>query len=190
MTARPYRMRKRADDVATTRQRIIEATVRLHGIVGPAGTTVAGIAEEAEVTRLTVYRHFPDDETLFSACSAHWFSQQRRPEPDHWREIADPAERLRTGLADLYRFYRDGQPMLRLIHRDRAGLPAVHRQRLDDTDARHREVLLEPFPSGDHRLCALIGHAVSFWTWYSLCVDQHLSNDDAVDAMVGLITRD
>lgn len=62
-------MRKRADDVAETRQRIVAAAVRLHGTVGPAATTVSALAEEAGVTRLTVYRHFPDDRALFAACS-------------------------------------------------------------------------------------------------------------------------
>ena len=49
-------MRKRADDIAETRQRIVEAAVRLHGTIGPAATTISGLAEEAGVTRLTVYR--------------------------------------------------------------------------------------------------------------------------------------
>src|SRR5215204_1310550 len=35
-------------------------------------TTVAAIAETAGVTRLTVYRHFPDTNSLFDACTAHW----------------------------------------------------------------------------------------------------------------------
>ena len=58
--ARPYRMRRRAETTDDTRRRIVEATVALHGTVGPAATTVLGIAERAGVTRATVYRHFPD----------------------------------------------------------------------------------------------------------------------------------
>ena len=54
-------MRKRAEQVDQTHQRIVEAAVHLHGTVGPAATTIAGIAEQAGVTRLTVYRHFPDE---------------------------------------------------------------------------------------------------------------------------------
>ena len=54
-------MRARQEAVDETRLRITEATMRLHETVGPAATTVSAIAEEAGVTRLTVYRHFPDD---------------------------------------------------------------------------------------------------------------------------------
>ena len=64
-------MQKRAEQMDETRQRIIESTVHLHGTLGPAHTTIAGIAREAGVTRLTVYRHFPDDEAIFEACSAY-----------------------------------------------------------------------------------------------------------------------
>ena len=53
----------------------------LHGSVGPAGTTIAGIADRARVTRVTVYRHFADEEAMFRACSAHWQSQQQLPNP-------------------------------------------------------------------------------------------------------------
>ena len=76
-------MRKRADDVAATRQRIVEAAVRLHGTIGPAATTISALAEEAGVTRLTVYRHFPDDLALFTACSAHWAAGQICPTRRH-----------------------------------------------------------------------------------------------------------
>ena len=58
-------MRRRAEQVDQTRQRIVEATVALHGSVGLAATTIAAIAERAGVTRLTVYRHFPDEAALF-----------------------------------------------------------------------------------------------------------------------------
>jgi AcrR family transcriptional regulator len=123
-------MSKRAEDVEATRRRIVDAAVQLHGTVGPAGTTIAGIAAEAGVTRLTVYRHVADDESLFAACTAHWFAQQVPPDPEAWSKVADPEGRLRAALTDLYRFYRDGQDMLTLSHRDRAALPASQRERL------------------------------------------------------------
>lgn len=163
--------------------------MRLHGTLGPAATTVAGIAAEAGVTRVTVYRHFPDDDALFAACSAHWRSQQTPPDPDAWALTSEPDERLRLGLADIYRFYRDGAEMLTRVHRDKAVLPADIRRGLDGQQRRFREVLLEPFgEAGAARpLRAVVGHAVSFWTWRSLCVEHRLSNEDAVEAMTALV---
>ena len=67
---RRYRKRLRAEQEQQTRQAITEAAVKLHGTLGPARTTVSAIAEEAGVQRATVYRHFPDEPSLFQACSA------------------------------------------------------------------------------------------------------------------------
>ncbi|HLQ56258.1 MAG TPA: helix-turn-helix domain-containing protein [Streptosporangiaceae bacterium] len=187
--ARSYRMGKRAEDVAATRRRIVEAAVHLHGTVGPAATTVSALADQAGVTRLTVYRHFPDDLALFAACSAHWASGQVMPDPQAWRRIADPEQRLRAGLSDLYRFYRAAEPMLTNVRRDRAAVPSELRERTDATDASYRDILLQAFAVRGprrRRLRAVLGHAVSFWTWRSLCLDQHLSDPEAVNAMATL----
>lgn len=182
-------MRRRADHVTRTRERIIEATVQLHGSIGLAATTVAGIAHQAGVTRLTVYRHFPDVESLYAACSAHWAAQQVGPDPVAWAQIPDPDKRLRVGLSDLYRFYRAGAAMLTNVNRDRDVLPAALRQRNENTDARMRDTLLEPFDvrgARRRRLRAILGHAVSFSTWHSLCQEQGLSDHEAVEAMAAL----
>ena len=183
-------MRRRAEQVDQTRQRIVEATVELHGSVGPASTTIAAIAEAAGVTRLTVYRHFPDDAALFAACSAHWISRQQLPDPGAWSQIGDPAARLRAGLADLYRFFRASAGMLTRIYRDFAALPEGHQQALRDQDTLFRGILTAPFGgSHDHhrRLRAVIGHAISFWTWHSLCLDHGLTDTEAVDVMTGMV---
>ena len=47
-------MRKRAEHIDQTHQRIVEAAVHLHGTVGPAAPPQAGIAEQAGVTPQTV----------------------------------------------------------------------------------------------------------------------------------------
>jgi AcrR family transcriptional regulator len=183
-------MRKRAEDIAATRQRIVEAAVRLHGTVGPAATTISALAEEAGVTRLTVYRHFPDDLALFTACSAHWASGQVMPDPQAWGRIDEPDRRLRDGLSDIYRFYRAAEPMLTNVRRDRDVVPKELRDRTEATDARYCDVLLQPFGargSRRRRLRAILGHAVSFWTWRSLCIDQRLSDREAVQAMCTLV---
>ena len=182
-------MGRRADQVDETRRRIVEATVALHERIGLAATTVAAVAEEAGVTRLTVYRHFPEDADLFAACSAHWLASQRLPDPEAWARVGDPVERVRVGLADLYRHYRDGQAMLRHVRAELRVLPDELRGRIEGADQAYGAVLLGGFRPADRRprLRAALGHAVSFWTWQSLCVDQGLSNSVAVDLMTGFV---
>jgi len=181
-------MRKRAENVDETRQRIVDATVALHGTVGPAATTIAGIAEAAGVTRLTVYRHFPDETALVTACSALWRSRQELPDPEAWQRIEDSTERLRAGLADLYRYYRAGDSMLVWVYRDKDTFPDPIRQRIEAENAHFRDVLMEGLAMADRRrLCALVGHAVSFATWRSLCIEHDLTDSEAVDAMTALV---
>jgi len=183
-------MRRRAEQVDQTRQRIVEATVELHGSVGPASTTIAAIADRAGVTRLTVYRHFPDEDALFGACSAHWIARQQLPDAGTWSGIGDPVARLRAGLADLYRFFRAGADMLTHIYRDFAALPEEHQQALRNQDTLFGDVLAAPFGRAgdeDRRLRAVVGHAISFWTWRSLCLDHGLTDAEAADAMTGMV---
>src|ERR671933_967005 len=94
-TRRRYEKRARAAQEQATRMRIIDAAIDLHGTVGPARTTISAIAERAGVRRATVYRHFPDDDALFDACSAHWAAANPPPDRGRWAAIADDDERLR-----------------------------------------------------------------------------------------------
>lgn len=183
-------MGKRADDVAQTRQRIVEAAVRLHGTIGPAATTVSALAEEAEVTRLTVYRHFPDDLELFSACSQHWAATQTFPNPEAWKSIDDDRDRLQAGLRDIYRFYRSAESMLTNVRRDRAALPEEIRERTDATEQQYCDTLLSGFSVKGRRrklANAAISHATSYWTWHSLCVTNEMKNEDAADLMAAFV---
>ncbi|HEV2362441.1 MAG TPA: TetR/AcrR family transcriptional regulator [Acidimicrobiales bacterium] len=185
--ARPYRMTRRAGQVDDTRQRIVEATVHIHETLGPARTTISGIAEAAGVTRLTVYRHFPDDEALYEACSSHWQSAQVLPNLAAWAEIADSGARLTAGLTDLYRFYSDGRAMLASIFGAAEHLPAGQRRRLHERQTAIVGVLLSPFPKPGAQLRAVIGHAAGFSTWHSLCIEEDLSNAQAVTVMSTLV---
>src|SRR6476620_7835803 len=106
---RQYRKRARAEQEEATRLRITESAVELHGTLGPARTSMSAVAEHAGVPRSTLYRHFPDEETLFAACSAHWAMQHTPPDPGAWAAIGAPDERLRRALDELYAFYEGAE---------------------------------------------------------------------------------
>jgi hypothetical protein len=141
------------------------------------------------VTRLTVCRHFPTT----PRCSPHAPRTGSPGSSSPTRRlvrIGDPALRLRGGLADLYRFYRADADMLTCLYRDLAALPEEYQQALRDQETLFGDVLTAPFGSADdehRRLRAVIGHAISFWTWHFLCLDQHLTDTVAVNAMTGMI---
>jgi AcrR family transcriptional regulator len=182
-------MVKRAHRVDETRQRIVAATVDLHGTIGPANTTISAIAKAAGVTRATVYQHFPDLDALFAACTAHWGDRQHMPDLAGWQEITGPQERMGAALTDLYRFYHEAEPMLTLTTRDREALPDFVRERNKQTAQSQLDVLVSAWPPSQRsrKRRALLGHAIAFATWRSLCVDQGLPQRDAVAAMTRLV---
>src|SRR2546428_7690495 len=108
--ARPYELRARAARMEETRRRIVEATASLHEDVGPARTTVAAIAERAGVSRQTVYTQFPDDLSLFAACSARFRELHPLPVLD---EIT-----LEAALTRLYGHYAENAQTLGHVERD------------------------------------------------------------------------
>jgi AcrR family transcriptional regulator len=191
---RRYRKRRRAAQEDETRQRITEATVDLHGTVGPARTTVSAVAERAGVQRATVYRHFPDDQALFDACSSHWIAAHPLPELEGWAAIEGTDERLRTALAQLYAWFEHGEQMLEKTTRDAATVPALQPSMAAFTQwfETATEILLKGRPERGakrRRVKAAIGHALAFSTWRSLVREQGLPQADAVELIAGLAER-
>jgi AcrR family transcriptional regulator len=115
---RPYRLGKRADRQQETRRRIVEAAVDLHSSLGPARTTVAQIAERAGVQRHTYYAHFPDERSLFLACSGLALERDPLPDVTAWRSLPPGRERLRKGLAELYGWFERNAEQSACVLRD------------------------------------------------------------------------
>src|SRR5579884_232198 len=171
---RKYELKKRAERLEETRRRITDATIDLHRTVGPAATRISEVARRAGVQRVTVYSHFPDDASLFAACSAHWRSLHPAPDPSAWATIAEPHERVLIVLRDLYGWYRETEPMTANVLRDMESLPALRRV-IDEGLGSYldavRSLLAEPFRARGRRrarIAAAIDAATSFHLWRAL----------------------
>lgn len=184
---RTYTLKRRAEQQAETRQRIVEAAVDLHGSVGPALTTISMIAERAGVQRHTVYAHFPDERSLYMACSG--LAQERDPPPEAgaWRGIEDRHERLRVGLAALYGWYDRNAELIACVMRD-----SEHHQltreiaalRFGPYMAACQEVLGAKLGTKQRAVLRL---ALSFFTWRTLVREGGLKQGAAVGAMIQAI---
>jgi AcrR family transcriptional regulator len=188
---RTYELKQRARRQEETRQRIVDATVALHGSVGPAHTTISAIAQRAGVQRLTVYRHFPDERALFRACRDDWVADNPAPDVSAWAAIDDPAQRLSTALGELYAYFRATEPMTANVLRDlpeSAALREAAAPFLQYWDA-VRIALEQGWNLQGRRrarLRAVIGHAIEFDTWRSLARTQGLDDGEAAALMVRL----
>lgn len=185
---RRYRMRRRAEQVDETRQRITEAAVRLHTSVGPANTTISGVAEEAGVTRLTVYRHFDDLDALFVACMGHWSMLNPGPDVVTWRSIEPLVARARRAFSDLYAWYAGRQEELYPIYRDQEAMPASAQAAMTAQTDMLAAAIAAPDGQGGPVQAAVARHLVDFWTWRSLVVGRGLEVEEAAEAAVAMLS--
>jgi AcrR family transcriptional regulator len=188
-SGRTYRLQARAASVDRTRERITRAAVELHGTIGPAATTMSAVAELAGVTRATLYRHFPNEVALFTACSTDWLAANPRPDAAAWATIADPVRRLGVALGELYAYYRSTERMRTNLLRDIAAIPETFRPGIVAFPLATVQVLEAgwPGPSGVRIRRAAIGHAIGFETWRSLA-GQGLTDEEAAKLMVQFVT--
>ncbi len=191
--SRKYELKARAEAKDRTRERIAKEAAGLHQEVGPAGTTVAEIARRAGVSRLTVYKHFPDNSSLYPACSAHYVSEH--PLPDFAAAMApeDPAERVGSLLRSVYGdWYREWRPMIRNLQRDRGLDPALDEFMRNNSDASLAGLadgLTAGFGlSGNRaaRVRSLIRVALDFWTWERL-TSEGMDDSSAAELMTDAI---
>ena len=195
---RPYRKKRRAELENDTRRRITESAVELHRTLGPSLTSLSAVAEHAGVRRSTLYRHFPDEATLFAACTAHWMASNPVPDLERWATIDDPDERLRVALHELYAYYQRTKGMMDNILRDEETMPIVKRMFegfRDYLDAARETLMHSRRVRGraHQRVLAATGHALAFATWRSLVREQGLDDSQATDLMcrlVGAASRD
>ena len=181
---RTYTLKQRAAGQAQTRQRIVQAAIELHGSIGPAKTTVSMIAERAGVQRHTYYAHFPDERSLFLACSGLALERDPLPDAAPWRTIESRPERLRVGLRAIYDWYQRNASLAACVLRD----AEMHELTMEIAQLRfgppmeaYRKVL---GPGLNPRQRAVLHLALDFATWRSLVQQSGLRQADAVSVMV------
>ena len=189
---RKYEMKRRAERVQETRRRITEAAVELHQTVGPARTTVSAIAEKAGVQRHTYYAHFPELKDLYQACMGHYVERNPVPEPSSWTDIAEAEERLRVALSEVYAYFSGNEAMVSNVLRDAVLDPIVQEIMVpfDQYWETVRDTIADAFEaSGDRQeeLLGAVALAQDFQTWQTLVRQQELSQDRAVELMVGMV---
>ena len=185
-------MRRRAEQVDQTRQRITEAAVRLHTSVGPSQTSISSVAEEAGVTRLTVYRHFADLDALFVACMGHWSATHPGPDIEAWAAIEPAGLRAGRAFDELYAWYATVHEELYPIYRDQSAMPVSAQQAMAaQNDAITAAIVGRPSEAGANGQqqleTAVARHLVDFWTWRSLVVEQGLSPAQASGAALAML---
>jgi AcrR family transcriptional regulator len=140
------------------------------------------------VSRLTVYRHFPDELALGMACSSLYWELHPLPDPGAWRSSPTLAGRLRAALEETYAYHRQTEPMMSHALADSADTPIM--QPYHEHWRHAAAVVAKSGPHGDPEdpmLWAAVGHALAFGTWQSLTRDQELTDSEAIELMLRLV---
>jgi AcrR family transcriptional regulator len=190
---RSYVLRARAERLADTRARIVEAIMFLHQEVGPRHTTISAIAKHAGVERLTVYRHFSDETEMFSACSHRYLKLNPPPQPAEWATEVDPFRRTHRGLEEIYAFFSRTAPMFEKIYRDVSEYVSL-KEIMDGFDLYLRDLaddLATGWPGDAERArrAVILRHATKFSTWQSLTAER-VGNAQKVALILGWLTSD
>ena len=184
---RTYNLKRRAEQQAETRQRIVEAAVELHSSVGPALTTISMVAERAGVQRHTLYAHFPDERSLYLACSGLAQERDPLPEAESWRNIEGRHERLQVGLLAIYDWYERNAELAACVLRDaeyHSLTKEIIAMRMGPYMTAYQEVLGAKLSMKQRAVLRL---ALSFFTWRTLVREGGLRPGAAVGAMVQAI---
>ena len=192
MNKRKYIKTRRAEQQDRTREKIVEAAVALHKKLGPANTSIKAIAEKAGVQRLTVYRHFPDDTSLFQACTSHYLGQHPPPNMGDWAGIQDASERNHAALLAFYRYYRSTEEMWSVAYRDIDTVKALQEPMgqfqayLDQV--RDDLLAIWNIKQADRKSLAItLRHCLRFTTWASL-KNENLSDKKIVELVMDWVT--
>jgi len=145
------------------------------------------VAERAGVQRHTLYAHFPDERSLFLACSGLAMERDPLPDAKAWRAIKDQRERLRVGVRALYGWYARNADMAGCVLRD-AEYHSLTREiihlRFGPPMVTYHEVLGANLSTKQR---AVLHLALSYFTWRALVRESGLKQDAAVGAMLQAI---
>ena len=128
MSPRPYSMARRAATADATRDRILEATLDLYRKQGIAATTMAQVAERADVARATVLNHFGGTNGLTTAAIEAIADSLSLPTIAIFDGASSRAERLRRLTVALYELYERSTPWFAVLQADLRSVAAMRRR--------------------------------------------------------------
>ncbi|PZC48664.1 MAG: DNA-binding transcriptional regulator, AcrR family [Chloroflexi bacterium] len=190
---RKYDLGKRRSAVEETVGRIVDATLHLHSTKGPAFTSVRDIAQEADVSLITVYRHFTNLQGLFRACGARYFEVYTFPSFDDLKEMESLEERVATLLDRLYLYYDAHGDKLWPVYRDSELILELKELFLEwdnEFAALARSALSAPslHDPGSKKALATLLVLMSVTSWRNLVRIQGLPSEEAAALASKLVT--
>jgi AcrR family transcriptional regulator len=183
-TTRTYTMRARADAAAETRQRILDAALRLGEERLSLDIVLADVAERADVSVQTVLRHFGSKDGLFTAVEAHAIA-------DVVEERAAPVGDVGAAVRSIVAHYENrGDWALRMLAQEH--VDERYRRQAENGRALHRRWVCEVFApqlavGDDPALVDLLVLATDVYAWKLLRRDTGLDRPTTEERLLRLV---
>jgi len=103
---RAYRLGRRAESAAATRERIVDAAAALYEAQGVNSTTLQAIAQRADVSRGTILHHFDGSGGLLDAVAERILVTLELPDERIFEAATDDESRLRAYVRAIIEFFR------------------------------------------------------------------------------------
>lgn len=128
---RAYSMQRRAEQVAQTRERIIDVAMDLFARRGAQGTTMTEVARLADVSPATVTNHFATPDLLLEAVVHRLMADVEIPDLSIFAGARSLPARIRALTAAMYAFYERTQRWFDLLGAELTDVPALVRAQAD-----------------------------------------------------------
>ncbi len=124
-------MDRRSEQVASTRERILDAATDLFGTRGIQGTSMLEVARRADVAPGTVLNHFDTAGALAEAVVARAIAAIQVPTAQIFDGARSRRERIRRLVAEMFAFYERSNPWFDLFRAELKIVPALQQAEQD-----------------------------------------------------------
>jgi AcrR family transcriptional regulator len=179
--ARKYDSSRRLEAAQKTKEDILDAAVKLHGI---GVLDFEALAREAKVSPATVRKYFPSREELYAGCTSWAMRDLIPPDLDELAVIQDAKERVRACVGQLHRFYQPiwGQLWTGYTIRQESAVVAGLLDELEDLEDAVAGLVVAAWPAevaGNPEARGLVRGFLSYLTYFALIREGGLTSEQA-----------
>ena len=182
---RKYDASRREAAAQKTREQILDAAFKLHG---QGIVDFESLALEANVSLATVRKHFPNREILFENCTAWGLHYAAMPDMEQLAATADPEERFRLTVQQLYGLYESlfGQLWMSYLHQGESAVAARVLTELEGFVGQVIDLALSLW-AASQSTTRLVTGLLGFLTYRSLRHAGGLSQDEATTQITSIL---
>lgn len=179
--ARKYDSTRRAEAAQKTKESILDAAFKLHGM---SIFDLESLASEANVSLATIRKYFPTRDELLVGCTTWGMRYAVFPDLDEIEAVSGREERLRIAVAQIHRLYDSLFPHFWATYQNKDDSPVLDGmlEQFDSLIASTSEVVFAAWPSdlaADVEAKGVFRGLSSYLTYYALIREGGLPPEQA-----------